>query len=263
MNIDINGLPVYYEQKGERGENVLLLHGWGCSTAHFAPIINDLSADYRVTAIDFPAHGRTPAFPGPADVHDHALLTRDLIKALGIAPVNIIAHSFGARVAICLAAEHGETVSRLVLTGAAGIKKPPTKEAEKRSAEYRKKRELAEKLGRLPGLRGLMDKERERLVQKYGSADYKALPPEMRKTFSKIVSEDLSPLLPQIQASTLLVFGRDDQETPLWMGRQMESAIPDAGLVIFENRGHFAYLEEWQRFDAVVRAFIPHETENN
>ena len=52
------------------------------------------------------------------------------------------------------------------------------------------------------------------------------------------------------------IFGENDTETPLWMGKKMETEIPDAGLVIFENDDHFAYLHQWQRFTAVVRAFL-------
>ena len=37
---------------------------------------------------------------------------------------------------------------------------------------------------------------------------------------------------------------------------QKEREIRDAGLVIFENDDHFAYLRQWQRFVTVVRAFL-------
>ena len=96
----------------------------------------------------------------------------------------------------------------------------------------------------------------EKLRKKYGSADYIRLDEDMRKTFVKVVSEDLRPLLPKIQASTLLIWGENDQETPLWMGQAMEQEIRDAGLVIFENDDHFAYLRQWPRFVTVVRAFL-------
>ena len=46
-----------------------------------------------------------------------------------------------------------------------------------------------------------------------------------------LVNQDLTPLLPQIQASTLLIWGENDTETPLWMGQKMEQDIPDAGIV--------------------------------
>ena len=91
---------------------------------------------------------------------------------------------------------------------------------------------------------------------KYGSADYNALDDEMKKTFVKVISQDLRPMLKEINASVLLVWGENDTETPLWMGQIMENEIKDAGLVVFENDDHFAYLRQWPRFVAVAKAFL-------
>lgn len=102
----------------------------------------------------------------------------------------------------------------------------------------------------------LPEKGREALVQKFGSADYKALTPEMRKTFVKIISLDLTVELPRIKAPTLLYWGAEDTETPLWMGKMMEEKIPDAGLVVQEGAGHFAYLEHNQAFLRIAKNFL-------
>ena len=102
----------------------------------------------------------------------------------------------------------------------------------------------------------LPEKGREALVQKFGSADYKALTPEMRKTFVKIISQDLTDELPRIKAPTLLYWGAEDTETPLWMGKMMEEKIPDAGLVVQEGAGHFAYLEHNQAFLRIAKNFL-------
>ena len=68
--------------------------------------------------------------------------------------------------------------------------------------------------------------------------------------------QDLTEHLEKIQASTLLYWGAQDTETPLWMGRLMEEKIPDAGLVVEEGCGHFAYLEQAARFAAIARSFL-------
>ena len=59
-----------------------------------------------------------------------------------------------------------------------------------------------------------------------------------------------------LAAIALLIWGGNDTETPLWMGQQMEKAIPDAGLVVFDGRSHFAFLEEAQRFQVIVTTFL-------
>lgn len=256
MQKQLCGASVHYEQYGQTGGQVLLLHGWGCSIRHFEPIIRDLQRDYRLTALDFPAHGESGEPPEPWGVKEYAECVKALILDTGIAPCDIIAHSFGGRVALYLAANEPQLVNRLVLTGCAGLKKPQTPEAKKRSETYQRMKKLYQGLEKIKPLEGLAHKGLSALRQKYGSADYNALSDEMKKTFVKVISEDLAPLLPKIAASTLLVWGENDQDTPLWMGQKMEKEIPDAGLVLFENDDHFAYLRQWPRFVAVVRAFL-------
>ena len=256
MKLDLMGVQLHVEQYGSAGPQLLLLHGWGCAIGHFKPIIEDLKDSYRITAIDFPAHGESSQPPEPWGMHDFSALVARLIEELQLQPVHIVAHSFGARAAICLASERPELVNRMILTGAAGIRPQPSEQGKKKSNAYQRGKQLAQWIAKVPGLQKTADGLREKLIQKYGSADYAALSPEMRQTFSKIVSEDLSPLLPKIKAETLLVFGSNDTETPLWMGQKMEKEIPDAGLVVFEGRSHFAYLEEWPRFCALIREFL-------
>ena len=102
----------------------------------------------------------------------------------------------------------------------------------------------------------LPDKGREALIQKFGSPDYRALTPSMRQTFNKVISLDLTDRLEKIHASTLLYWGAQDTETPLWMGQLMQEKIPDAGLVVEEGTGHFAYLECNARFLRIVSSFF-------
>ena len=78
----------------------------------------------------------------------------------------------------------------------------------------------------------------------------------MRSTFVKIVNEDLKPLLKDIDAETLLVFGEKDDVTPVSKGKMMEELMPNAALVIFEDDDHFAYFHQAQRFNMVLDAFL-------
>ncbi|MEI3427780.1 MAG: alpha/beta hydrolase [Christensenellales bacterium] len=147
---------------------------------------------------------------------------------MGIAPCDIIAHSFGGRVALYLAANEPQLVKRLLLTGCAGIKKPQTPEQQKRSARYQRLKGIVSIAGPRRALQGAVGLLSE-LRQKYGSPDYNALSEDMKKTFVKVVNEVCCPLLPRVQASTLLVWGENDTETPLWMGQQIGKGNPRCG----------------------------------
>lgn len=254
MFLELSGVKIYVQQRGQ-GPDVLLLHGWGCSTQLMDGVADALAGGMRVTSFDFPGHGQSGRPPRPWGVPEFAGLTRELIERLGLAPCDIVAHSFGGRVTLWLASEHPELVRRVVLTGGAGLRAEPDEKSKARARAYRRLRTAAEALGRVPGLRGASERLREALVQRYGSADYRALDPEMRKTFVRVVGQDLRPCLPRVQAPTLLYWGESDEATPLWMGRMMEKEIPDAGLVTVPGT-HFAYLERLGEFTRIVRCFL-------
>ena len=78
----------------------------------------------------------------------------------------------------------------------------------------------------------------------------------MRKTFVKLISTDYTERLGEVKASTLLLWGTADTETPLWMGKLMAERIPDCGLVELKGGSHFAHLEQLNFFCQVLKQFL-------
>ena len=246
----------YYPAEKSDAPTVLFLHGWGCDGSIFNAFIPDMNKQASVLTVDFPGHGQSGEPTDPWGVPEYAEQICMLLKELKIGKVHIVAHSFGGRVAIWLGSHHSELVEKIVITGGAGLHKPDAGTSSKKQKQYKRLKALINTMGKLPFLKGLVDTLQEKLVQKYGSPDYKRLNHNMRKTFVKVINQDLSGYLPKIKASTLLIWGASDTETPLWMGQQMEKEIPDAGLVVFEGRSHFAFLEEAQRFLVIANTFL-------
>ena len=256
MQAEIAGTVIHFEQTGEGEKRVVLLHGWGCSGALMKSAAEALSPCMRVLTVDFPGFGESGRPPEPWGVPEYSEALRALLIRLDFLPCAAVAHSFGGRVALWLAAHDPEMFDKLVITGGAGLKKPQTEEARQRSAEFQRKKKTLQTVKKIPLLRGAAERAEEKLRLKYGSADYNALDAEMRKTFVKVISLDLTDCLEQVKQPTLLVWGDRDTETPLWMGQKMERTIPDAGLVVLEGGSHFAYLEQAPRFNAIVKTFL-------
>lgn len=256
MIFEKNGARMYYERRGENGRPLVLLHGWGGSNESMAPLMRDLCDTHRVLAVDFPGHGKSPEPPEPWSVTEYCELTRALIEHEGFQGADIIAHSFGGRVTLILASQYPELVGRIVITGGAGIPNRPDNKLSTRTRVYKALRKMADNSFTRKICPSLVEKWRETLIQKFGSADYKALTPSMRATFNKVIRQDLSGCLSGIKASTLLIWGVNDTATPIWMGEKMEKEIKDAALIRFENSGHFAYLEQYPRFIAIAREFL-------
>ncbi|MFI9642052.1 alpha/beta fold hydrolase [Micromonospora sp. NPDC051925] len=67
---------------------------------------------------------------------------------------------------------------------------------------------------------------------------------------------DITPLLPRITCPTLVTVGRHDWITPVACSETIAALIPQARLEIFEHSGHSPQVEEAEKFQAVVRAFL-------
>ena len=256
MYFDRDGVKLYYEHHGREGKPLLLLHGWGGSVESFLPLMRDFESARRVYAVDFPGHGNSPEPPEPWSVSEYARLIFDFMSRAGILGADIVAHSFGGRVTLLLAAEHPEAVGKLLLTGCAGLRNRPSGTLNARARAYRTLRGLADNGLTRKLFSNQVDAWREALVQRFGSADYKALTPSMRQTFNRVINQDLADCLPRIQSETLLIWGTEDTATPLWMGEQMEREIPGAALIRFEGLGHFAYLDDYPRFKTIAWKFL-------
>ena len=245
--IESNGQKARVVEEGE-GPPVIVLHGWGGRIESMTPVLRCLSGSFRVVAIDLPGFGESPLPRGVWGTPDYATFVRDLLGDLGIEKAHFVGHSFGAKVSFYLATVYPELVDKLVLAGSPGLRTPPSVKARAKRAVGRAAR-AAGSIG--PPGRAV----REAVYRRIASSDYRDAG-ELRPILVKVVNEDYEQLLSRIKASTLLVWGSEDDAAPLAHGRRMEELIPDAGLVTFEGAGHFSYLDEPDRFCRVIRHFF-------
>lgn len=248
MFLQVNGLKVHYLLRGE-GENIILLHGWGGSTESFAPVFNYLAQKFRVISIDLPGFGQSQK-PGEVwGTRDYAEFLKSFMDTLGIEKATLIGHSFGGRISIYFAAHQPDRIKKMVLVNSAGLIK-------KRPLSYHLKVYTYKVLKRVVTLLPFAGEEAvKQLRGMFGSADYRQAGP-MRKILVKVVNEDLKPLLKKIQAPTLLIWGEQDEITPVEFGRIMEREIDDAGLVVLKNAGHFSYLDRLNQFLIIIDNFL-------
>lgn len=249
--INIQNVKTYYTQMGS-GNDVICLVGWGQDARMFEPTQKYLAPHFRVTCVDYPGFGQSDMMLNPWSVDDYVLWLEEFNRELNIQNPIIIAHSFGARVALKYNLRN--PIRKLVFTGGAGIKPKQKLNTKLRITMYK----TLKKLVMLPGLTGYQEK----LKKVFGSDDYRAISGVLRDSFVKIVNEDLSPYLSKVEVPCLLIWGDKDVSTPLWMGQKMEKEMKDAGLVIFENEGHYAYWNQIHRFNKIVDVFLEKDRNN-
>ena len=250
--LDIGGMAVRVRRVGQ-GPPVLVLHGWGASIEAMQAITDELArGGHEAITIDFPGHGQSAPPPEPWHVSDFKQWLLTLMNALQLGQVSIVAHSFGGRVSIKLAAENPDRVERLILTGAAGL---PPRRTRGQKARLRLA-SLGKKVKATLGDGALSRWLESRWVHHVASADYQAASGVMRSTLVHIVGEDLTEFLKRIAAPTLLIWGSEDRDTPLSSGQTMAGLIPGAELVVLEGGGHFAYAEQFSKFRLHMNRFL-------
>ncbi len=74
-----------------------------------------------------------------------------------------------------------------------------------------------------------------------GTYDYYKANPLMKEVFKKVISEDLTYLLPNVDMPCLIVWGEDDQVTPVEDGVLLEQAIDNSELKIIKGARHNPY----------------------
>jgi len=213
------GGRVLAEKHGATPPRVVALHGWGRDGTDFAMILSGLDA----VSIHLPGFGPAPA---PDDVwgsEEYADLVADAIEAC--APVIVVGHSFGGRVAVRLAARRPELVAGLVLTGVPLVKlhaaaAPP----------------LGYRLARWANRRGLLSNIRmDALRNQRGSTDYRAAQGVLRGIMVRVVNETYDDELEALAARAALAVGAVPVRF-VW-GENDTLAPTDAGRVAAERAG--------------------------
>ena len=236
------------------GKPILLLHGWGACINAMAPIWQFLKNSRKVYVLDFPGESGESDVPlTPWGVPEYAEMTKKFIEQNHIEGCDVIAHSFGGRVTIYLASKYEKLFDKIILTDAAGVKPKKTF-----------KKTVKQKMFKLGSwcLKTFLPKDKKDEVlkkyrDKHSSADYKALKTEvMKETFKKVISLDLTSNLKDIKNPTLLIWGERDLDTPLYMANIMNFNIPDSGIVVIKNAGHFSYLDDSAQYNRVIDSFL-------
>jgi pimeloyl-ACP methyl ester carboxylesterase len=226
---------------------VLFLHGYLSNKESFFYQINCLAENnFKVTAPDIYGFGKSSKIDSPMSVGDYACWLKDFMRAARLNKPHIIAHSFGARVAVKLLATDGNFCERLIITGGAGIVKQRSPQYMRRVKAYRTVKRLCPKFAE----------------KHFGSGEYRTLSPIMKESYKKIVNEDLQGCLAKIQNRTLLIYGEDDDTTPIGEeGATFNRLIENSELIKMKG-GHFCFSQYPEEFNNIILHFL-RDGENN
>jgi pimeloyl-ACP methyl ester carboxylesterase len=234
--------------EGGTGEAILMIHGFPADKDVWTRFARRLTSKYRVIALDLPGFGESPARDGDSyDIEHQAARVHAFTQAIGLTRYHLIGNSMGGHIAGVVAHHWPAEVATLALLDAHGVGW---------GEASRVARELA------AGHNSLLPKTDD---------EYDALVPlvfheqpwipypvyavmrdrviERHALFAPIADElvkdvqTLAPLLPNIPARTLVLWGDSDQIFSVDAVKIFQAHMPNATAVVMKDCGHVPMME--------------------
>ncbi|MEX0785255.1 MAG: alpha/beta fold hydrolase [Dehalococcoidia bacterium] len=235
-----------------------MLHGFIVDRRTWRPQIEELSRDFDVIAWDAPGCGASSDPPEAFAMAQFAESLHDLMEHAGVAAAHLLGLSWGGTLAIEFYRMHPAKVLSLMLadtyagwTGSLG-----QEAAEQRLARCLRESHLpAEDWVPAWAPEAFSRGAPEVLVAGFGAIMSDFHPVGFR-AMSRAVLPDFSGSLGVVDVPALLIWGDEDSRSPLSAGEMMHDRIRRSRLVIIPGAGHVSNLEQPERFNAEVRAFL-------
>ena len=233
--INVQGLPTHFVRMGKGTKPVIFLHGWGGSANSFFSLASELATkrpELDLILVDYPGFGMTQFPEGAAwDTYRYAEWVYDFMTTLNIPQADFYIHSFGGRIITRLCERHPSVVSKMILTGAAGIKWPL-------SARQKISVKLSQIMPKFNS--GLLRRVQKFAVTKiFGARDWGNVSPILKPTLQTVLAEeDILEKLTAISNQTLILWGGKDRITPLKSGNVFAQKLPNNQMKVFPKGRH-------------------------
>lgn len=226
-------------------KKIIILHGWTKNLDKWGDLLRIL--EKKGINVDLPKiPGLTGNLEKVWDLDNYAEWLKDITdKQKG--KVILIGHSNGGRIALAFTNRYPEKVEKLILIDSSGIYH--------NELPLKIKRVVFKTIAKI-GKKLTSSKTVKNLLYKLArESDYKDLDKNTKQTMINLISADLKPILPQIQAPTLIIWGREDKTTPLSDGILMNNLIKDSSLKIINEAKHSPMLTHPQEVANLIQQF--------
>ncbi len=237
----------YIESKGGE-ENLVLLHGLFGALSNFEGIIRHFSGKCNVIVPILPIFELPIRKVSVTGLVDYVV---DFVEFKGYQKVHVLGNSLGGHIALLYALARPDRVASIILTGSSGLFESAmgTSFPKRGDYEFIKKKTQATFYSPEVASKELVDE-----VFDIVNDRNKAI--RVVATAKSAVRHNLGDKLHQIKAPTLLVWGKQDQITPAFVGEKFHELIGNSRLIFLDECGHAPMMEHPQAFNRHLEHFL-------
>lgn len=286
MKAKVNGTELYFDIVGSQlspsGDKMVertvcfVLHGGPViDHSYFRPWLDPLGDFMQLVYVDYRGTGRSQRMPVKSYTSDNTIDDLEALREyLGLERIAVLGHSHGGFLAQLYALKYPDSISHLILAATApftGIEHEADSDANLKQLAIDRP-DLAQIIRSRAANPPANDEEAKARFHDYFAIWFNEYDPQIgheiveRMIFSLDVLHwwrdheaahfDTRPRLHEIAAPTLILAGAHDWRTTVKQAEIMLAGIPNSQLVVFENSAHQFYIEEQNKFLAVMKRFI-------
>ena len=235
-------------ETGGDGEVLLLLHGLFGALSNFQGIINHFRKSYNVVVPMLPIFEMPIRKVSVSGLVDHVA---DFVVYKNFEKVHVLGNSLGGHITLLYALSNAEKVESVILTGSSGLFENSLGSTFPKRGNYEFIKTKTEATFYNPEVA-----TKELIDEVYDIVNDRNKAIRIVATAKTAVRHNLSDKLHQIKAPTLLIWGKEDNVTPAFVGEKFNELIEGSKLVFVDECGHAPMMEKPAVFNEILENFL-------
>ncbi|MCP3928342.1 MAG: alpha/beta hydrolase [Bacteroidetes bacterium] len=237
----------YLETKGG-SETLILLHGLFGALSNFGGIINHFSQKLNVVVPILPIFDlpiRKVSVKGLVDY------LAEFVEHKKFSKVNILGNSLGGHIALLFSLGFSEKVRSITLTGSSGLFESGMGNSFPKRGDYEYIRKKTEATFYDPIIAS-----KELVDEIFSAVNDRNKAFRIIATAKSAIRHNLGDKLYQLKAPTLLIWGKQDEVTPPFVGEKFNELIENSKLIFVDKCGHAPMMEHPDIFNKHLDEFL-------
>lgn len=254
-------MSLYQQHYGQQGPRLVLVHGWGLHGGVWDEVAESLARHSRVTVVDLPGHGRSPALADGFTLQGVAAqLAATLVEpawwvgwSLGGMIATQLAHDYPAQ---CLGLSLVASNPRFVRAQDWPHAQPAAvleKFAESLVQDYRA---TVQRFVAVQALTSPHAKEEMRRLRASIFAHGEPDPTALVGGLAILADADLRETVRQLACPVQMIMGTHDTLAPAEAGQQLSADAPGLVLHVIDGAGHCPFMSHREQFIDLLKRFI-------